>query len=268
MRSPRPARLLLAALAAACLVSCTGGGPPPRVPMPSNVPAAPEFPDSGTVVEALEKGGIPCLVTLHSTLDGGSSTTCTTTLDGTTFQYEVDVFDPRQFGRDDIGNAIAAGRTAYHQTYVAAGNWRINVVPPAYAPRIAQVLGGVVLPGGEPSIPDYPLPGFPSAPRYDSVEQLAAALDASVGCADRKAGPGSLACRTGDRVGRGPNCATMRLYGGDAERDHALRSAISHPGVPAYLAAGANWSVNLCDYGLADRVAHDLGGVVVSYDGG
>ncbi|GGQ60795.1 hypothetical protein [Kitasatospora griseola] len=274
MRRPRPARALAAVLSAACLasglVSCGGDdGRPPRVPMPSNVPTVPQFPDAGALVGALERAGVPCLVTLHSSLPGGSSTDCTTTVDGDTFEYVVDVYNPEQFTRDDIGNAIAAGRTAYHQTFVAAGNWSINVVDPTYAPRIAQILGGAVLPGDGPSAPARPLPVIPTSPRYDSVAQLAAALDASVGCEDRKTEPGgSLACRTGSRVGHGPNCASLRVFGSDAGRDRSLRGALSGPGIPGYLAAGANWSVNLCDYGLADRVARDLGGVVVSYDGG
>ncbi|OKJ10103.1 hypothetical protein [Kitasatospora sp. CB01950] len=275
MRHIRSAPALAAAtalsaafLATAFLASCGTDGPPPRVPMPSNVPTSPQFADSDAVVAALGRAGIPCLVTLHTAPEGASTTECTATLDGRTFQYEVAVFDLERFSRDEIGNAIATGRTVHHQTFVAAGNWHVAAIDPEYAPRIAQALGGVVLPGDELKIPDYPLPAIPSSPRFDSVESLAAALDSAVGCEDHDADPGgSLTCRTGSRVGHSPNCAVLRLHPSDADRDHYLREAISHPAIPAYLATGANWSVNLCDYGLADRVAADLGGVVVSYDG-
>ncbi|MGW4380701.1 hypothetical protein [Kitasatospora sp. NPDC004531] len=232
------------------------------------MPTAPQFTSADAVVDVLGKAGIPCGVTLSNTINGGSRIGCTAALGGSSFEYVVDVFDPSRYTRDDIGDAIAAGRTEFHQTFVAAGNWRINVVDPAFAPQIAQALGGVVLPGDEQEIPDHPLPSIPASPRYDSVDRLTAALDAAVGCEERKPGAaGSLTCRTGGKVGRPPNCATLRLYGSDTDRDRALRSAVAHRGVPAALATAANWSINLCDHELADQVAKELGGVAVRYDG-
>ncbi|MFI9784644.1 hypothetical protein ACIHEI_14220 [Kitasatospora sp. NPDC051984] len=219
-------------------------------------------------MDALAEAGISCSVTLRNTLNGDSRVDCAATLNGNSFEYVVDVFDPDRYTRDDIGDAIAAGRTAFHQTFVAAGNWRINVVNPAYAPQIAQALGGVVLPGDEQEIPDHPLPSIPPSPRFADVEQLAAALDSAVGCEEQKPGTaGSLTCRTGSRIGRTPNCATLQLYGRDADRDKALRTATAYRGVPAALVTAANWSVNLCDYDLAGQVAKELNGVVVRYDG-
>ncbi|MFG2818761.1 hypothetical protein ACGFX4_04955 [Kitasatospora sp. NPDC048365] len=73
--------------------------------------------------------------------------------------------------------------------------------------------------------------------------------------------------RTGEKVGRTPNCATLQLCGSDTGRDRAPRTAVAYRGVPASLATSANWLINLGDYGLADRVARDLKGVVVRYDG-
>ncbi|MFD8481390.1 hypothetical protein [Kitasatospora sp. NPDC059673] len=232
------------------------------------MPTAPQFANADAVVDALDKAGVPCRVTLRNTLNGGSKIDCTATVNSNSFEYVVEVYDPGRFTRDDIGDAIAAGRTAFHQTFVAAGNWRINVVNPAYAPQIAQALGGVVLPGDELTVPDYPLPSIPTSPRYDSIDQLAAALDAAVGCEERAPGAaGSLTCRTGSKVGHTPNCATLQLYGSDTDRDKALRTAVAFRGAPAALATAANWSISLCDYGLADQVAKELNGVVVRYNG-
>ncbi|MCX4745655.1 hypothetical protein OG455_08990 [Kitasatospora sp. NBC_01287] len=263
----RFALALVAVLSAAALASCSGG-PPPQVPMPSEVPTAPRYAAASDIVDTLAKAGIPCTVTISIVpLGGGSDITCTATVDGPSFDLEIKDFDSGRYSRDDIGNSIASRRTD-HQTIVAAANWYINVVNPTYAPQIAKALGGVVLPGDELKIPDYPLPSIPPTPRYDTVQQLAAALDGVVGCQDQKpGGNGSLTCETGSRVGHTPNCANLQLYAGDAERDKALRTAIAYRGVPAYLATAANWSVNLCDYGLADQVAKALQGVVVSYDG-
>ncbi|MDR3032546.1 MAG: hypothetical protein LBV78_05470 [Kitasatospora sp.] len=264
----RLTRALVGLVAAASLASCGSDGPPPRVPMPSNVPTAPQFASASAVVEALGKAGIPCLVKLSNVLEGASDIDCTATVDGRSFDYTVEVYDPARFTRDDIGDAIAAGRTAFHQTFVAAGNWYVNVINPDYAPRIAQALGGVVLPGNESEVPDYALPSIPASPRYEDVGRLAAALGAAVGGDDIQPGAtGSLTCRTGGSAGRAPNCANLRLYADDAERDKALRAAIAYRGVPVSLVTAANWSVNLCDHDLAAQVARELHGVVVTYDG-
>ncbi|RPE37181.1 hypothetical protein [Kitasatospora cineracea] len=261
-------RTLPALLPAALLLSCTGGGPPPRVPMPSEVPAAPQYSSADAIVDKLGTAGIPCRITLSHTMNGASTIDCTATLDGKSFDTEIKVYDPTRYTRDDIGDGIAAGRTTFHQTFVAAGNWRVNVVNPAYAPKIAQALGGVVLPGNEPDTPDRPLPSIPPTPHYDTLEHLADALDTAVGCQDRQPGPAeTLTCTTGSKAGRSPNCATLQLHADDADRDRTLRTAIAHLGVPAYLVTAANWSVNLCDYALANEVAGKLHGVVVRYDG-
>ncbi|WP_328461822.1 hypothetical protein [Streptomyces sp. NBC_00448] len=65
---------------------------------------------------------------------------------------------------------------------------------------------------------------------------------------------GDLTCTTGSKVDHAPHCATLALYGTTARND-ALRNATAWKGGPAYLVTAANWTVNLCDYNLADTVA-------------
>lgn len=269
----KPVRALLAAATAVVLTSCgvgKDGGAPPLVPMPANVPAKPEYRDADAVVQALGKAGMPCKVLRRGETDPKFGTTldCRAEIDGTAFENEIDVSNPGNYERDRIGNSIASRRKApFSHTLVAAGNWYVRVLEPRYAPRIARALHGVVLRPEGDKIPDYPLPSIPAGPRYQNVGALADALDAAVGCADRK-GEGSkgLTCTTGGRTGT-PNCATLALHASDADRDATLRRAIAYKGVPATLVTAGNWTVNLCDSGLGSRVADALHGRVVAYDG-
>ncbi|MFJ9695552.1 hypothetical protein [Kitasatospora sp. NPDC101183] len=256
------AAAILLASSAAC-----SGGPPPPVPLPTEVPATSPYGTADELLAALGRNGIPCTVTLHDAQrDGGSGTDCTAVVDGVSFENEISAFGPGT-NLDAIGTSVAY-RRGQGQTLVAAGRWYVYVRNPAYAARVAEALDGVVLPGKDLPVPSYSLPAIPAAPRYATTQQLADALDAVAGCTDRKdTGDGALTCRTGSRIGHSPNCATLQLHPDDATRDKALRIAISHPGVPVSLATAGNWTINLCDYTLADQVAHALGGVVVSYDG-
>lgn len=262
----RVRRGLGAAAVLASLAACSGG-PPPPVPLPSEVPATSPYGTGTEVLSALERGGVPCKVTLNNTRqDGSALIDCTAVIDGVSFENEISVFGA-PISRDEIGTSVNQRRSE-GQTIVAAGRWYVYVRNPAYAAQVAKALGGVVLPGKERAVPSYSLPAIPAAPRFDTVQHLADALDAAAGCAERKdTGGGELTCTTGARLGRTPNCATLQLHPDDAARDKALRIEISHPGVPASLVTAGNWTVNLCDYALADRVARAMGGVVVAYDG-
>ena len=271
----RAGRPLGTALALLCvLVVATGclrsGGPPPKVPMPSNVPTGPNFPTAGDIQARLAAKGLPCrkAVGVNSADLTGSTLTCAVGPDGSII--EIDVFDTAAFSRQDVGGAIGAGRgKPFYQTIVAAGNWFIWVKLPSRAPAIARALGGVVLPPiGEQKIPKYPLPAIPATPRFSTVTALADQLAGSAGCRSRHTqSPVSLTCETGSAGGADSNCATLTLYPSDGTRDDSLREAIAYVGVPATLVTAGNWTVNLCDAALGNQVATDLGGVVVSYDG-
>ncbi|WP_158845220.1 hypothetical protein [Streptomyces sp. NRRL WC-3742] len=253
-------------VALASLSACSGG-PPPPVPLPSEVPSSSAYGTASELVAALGRGGIPCSVTLSNNRQNGSSDAdCTAVVDGVSFENEISAFGP-SVTLDEIGTSVDH-RRGEGQTLVAAGRWYVYVRNPAYAPQVAKALDGVVLPGKELAVPSYSLPAIPASPRFATVQQLADALDGAAGCTDRKdTGGGRLTCTTGAKLGRTPNCATLQLHPDDAARDKALRIEISHPGVPASLVTAANWTVNLCDYALADQVARAMGGVVVAYDG-
>lgn len=271
----KPVRALFAVATAVALTSSCGvgedGGPPALVPMPKEVPTKPEYQDADAVVRALGTAGIPCKVLRRSPADPkfGTGLDCRAEIKGTTFENQIDVSNPENYQRDRIGDSIASRRKApYSHTLVAAGNWYVRVMEPRYAPRIAQALRGVVLRPEGDKIPDYPLPSIPAEPRYKNVGALADALDAAVGCADRKSqGSAVTDCTTGKKSGT-PNCATLALHATPADRDRTLREAIAYKGVPATLVAAGNWTVNLCDDGLGERVARALHGRVVRYDGG
>jgi hypothetical protein len=270
-RVARPLGRILAlvcvlALAAGCWRS---GGPPPKVPMPSNVPTGPDFVAAVDIQARLSAKGLPCTKAdgVNSADQTGSTLTCAVGPDGSII--EINVFDPKTFSRLDIGDAIGAGRRTFGQTIVAAGNWFIWVKLPSRAPSIARALGGVVLPPvDQPKIPKYPLPAIPATPRFEKVTALADELAGSAGCRERHtASPVSLTCETGAAGAADSNCATLTLYPSDAARDEALREAIAYVGVPAMMVTAGNWTVDLCDASLGNQVATDLGGVVVSYDG-
>lgn len=259
---------LCAVLAALVLVGCDSAKPykPPKTPMPSNVPSRPSFSEAEDVVVALGKEGIECDVLRRR----NRGLDCVAEVDGGKTEIEISVFSDRT-SRADIGASIASRRRPpYQQTLVAAGNWYIWVRGaqrhPDSAPAIAKALDAVVLQGKGPKTPKYPLPDIPSKPRYQKVDDLADALDKSVGCTERETtAVGSLKCLTG-KPGL-TNCAVLALHKTDAQRDAVLREAIKYRGVPAMLVTAGNWTVNLCDRTIGSLVARDLGGVVVAYDG-
>jgi hypothetical protein len=261
--------LAVVILTAAC--GFGGSGRPAKIPMPGNVPKGPVFASAAAIQERLGQKGLPCVKSsgINTSNASGSTLTCVITIAGEKFTNEISEFDPGSFSRDDIGDSIASRRGGpTYETIVAAGNWYVYVGQPRHAQAVATALGGVVLAGKGGKIPDYPLPDIPSTPRYTTVKALADALDAVVGCADRVTdATGTLTCSTGGRVDRPVDCATLALYTTSAIRDESLRRAIAYKGVSASVVTAGNWTVNLCDYGLATPVAAALQGVVVSYDG-
>ncbi|MFG3368214.1 hypothetical protein ACGF0K_24985 [Streptomyces sp. NPDC048156] len=109
---------------------------------------------------------------------------------------------------------------------------------------------------------------IPSTPTYRKTGAPAGHLAASAGCFRRETtSTGSIKCGTGKPGSGDPNCAVLPLQSTHARRDAALREAIKYQGVPAELVTAGNWTVNLCDTTLGAKVARDLGGVVVAYDG-
>ncbi|MFF1690485.1 hypothetical protein [Streptomyces sp. NPDC058254] len=109
---------------------------------------------------------------------------------------------------------------------------------------------------------------IPSTPTYKGTGAPADHLAASVGCFQRETtSTGSIKCETGKPGSGDSNCAVLTLHPTQARRDEALREAIKYRGVPAELVTAGNWTVNLCDTTLGAKVARDLGGVVVAYDG-
>lgn len=263
------ALLAVAALTGAC--GSDTSGHPAKIPMPGNVPKRPVFASAAAIQGRLGQKGLPCVKAsgINTSDASGSTLTCVITIAGEKFTNEIDEFDPGVFSRDDIGDSIASRRgEPTYDTIVAAGNWFVYVGQPRHAQAVATALGGVVLPGKGGKIPKYALPDIPDTPRYATVKALADKLDAVVGCADRTTdATGTLTCSTGGRVDRPVNCATLALYPTAAIRDEALRQAIAYKGVSVSVVTAGNWTVNLCDYGLATTVAAGLDAVVVSYDG-
>ncbi|MFG2521706.1 hypothetical protein [Streptomyces sp. NPDC048527] len=144
---------------------------------------------------------------------------------------------------------------------------------PPSAPAIAKALHAVALgaKGRDPKgsrTRKYPLPHISSTPTYMKADAPADDLAASVGCFRRETtSAGSIKCETGKPGSGDSNCAVLSLHPTHARRDAALREAIKYRGVPAELVTAGNWTVNLCDTTLGAKVARDLGGVVVAYDG-
>lgn len=102
-------------------------------------------------------------------------------VDGAKVKSEVSVFDTEVIEEGEIGRSVAGRRKEpYSHTLVAAGNWYIRVLKPAYAPQTAEALDAVVLP------PLFPLPDVPKKPRHKDLDSLADALDAAVGCERRE----------------------------------------------------------------------------------
>ncbi|MCI0385191.1 hypothetical protein [Streptomyces sp. CNQ085] len=180
-------------------------------------------------------------------------------VDGAKVENEVSVFDTEVIGEGEIGKSIASRRKEpYSHTLVAAGNWYIRVLDPLYAPEIAEALDAVVLP------PLLPLPDIPKKPRYTDLDSLADALDASVGCEGREREKDVVNAMTCVTERSEEPCAYLELHGTFAERDDALRLAVSVPELSRFIVTAGNWSVQFCDRSLGREAADDLGGAVVS----
>ncbi|MCX4818418.1 hypothetical protein OG883_00540 [Streptomyces sp. NBC_01142] len=267
--------LALAASLVTSLAACGTTGKDSRqslTPMPDNVPTTPQYGTADDVVRAMAEGGIECEVLRRSEGNpkSGSGLDCVAEVDGVKFENTVHVLNPKMFGRDEVGDSIAAGRRPpYNHTIVAAGNWYMRVLNPDYAPQVAKALRGVVLkPFKNTDVPAYPLPDIPDSPRHKDTNDLADDLGEVAGCRNRETTPtGVVKCDTGSAAAGTTNCAVLTLHKTDAARDKMLRSAIKYKGVPATLVTAGNWTINLCDVSLGAGVAHALDGVVVSYDG-
>lgn len=255
--------VLLSCLLVMVLTACdafTRNSSESLTPMPDNVPTGPVFKTADDVVTALERGGIECVVLRRRA--NGSGLDCMTEVDGEKVENEVHVLDPKAFSRDEIGDSIASWRTPPRpRTLVAAGNWYIRVLDPLYAPEIAEALDAVVLP------PLFPLPDIPGEPRYADLDALADALEASVGCSDRKPEEGTEDVVTCVTEGAEEACARLELHATPAARDEAIRLAISVPELPRYIVTAANWSVQFCDHSTGRTAARELGAAVVVHRG-
>ncbi|MGD9483739.1 hypothetical protein WDH52_10830 [Streptomyces sp. TRM70308] len=263
-------------LAISTLASCIGRGgePPPDVPLPAHVPKEPEYRTADDIVETLGEADLPCDVSRRweSQFDQSSSLDCAVDDGGFKFVLDINVSDPMEYERDRIGDMVDARRKGLSkQTIVVAGNWFVNVrgLGWSYAPRIADVLGGVVLePIGKKPVPEYPLPEIPDEPRYANVQELADALDSAVGCSSREEMPtGPLKCDTGSAATRDLNCATLFVVPDTKTRDLVLRDNMKWKGVPQVMVSAGNWVITLCDHSLGTRVAQALNGTLVTYDG-
>ncbi|MFI8503512.1 hypothetical protein ACIGFK_34135 [Streptomyces sp. NPDC085524] len=128
-------------------------GPKPLTPMPSQVPAGPEYATVDDVVAALAKGGFDCKVTVRNVDAYGSNATCEVQHRGATVSNQISLLSTARFSRDEVGDGIAVARRTYGQTIVAAGNWFIWVRLAVYAHGMAAALpGSVVLePLGDPA---------------------------------------------------------------------------------------------------------------------
>ncbi|MGW6155642.1 hypothetical protein ACWFRM_21235 [Streptomyces sp. NPDC055144] len=256
-------------LALATLTACAGFASHPEptgTALPSEVPPTPTYATAKVVVRAMGEAGLDCETVRSRDYDGSSTADCVATVDGVKVENEISVFDPDVVSKTEIGTSIESRRTgAYAQTLVAAGNWYIRVMDPPSAPAIAKTLHAVVL---DAKTPKYPLLHIPSTPTYKKVDALADDVAASVGCFQRETtSTGSIKCETGKLGSGSTNCAVLTLHPTHARRDAALREAIKCRGVPAELVTAGNWTVSLCDTTLGAKVACDLGGVVVAYDG-
>ncbi|WP_194074730.1 hypothetical protein [Streptomyces barkulensis] len=241
--------------------SFSSGSASPLKPIPGHVPAEPRFDTADELIAALGKEGIDCgvLRRRQGQVGSGSGLDCVASIDGERFENEVSVFDTGVVAEDEIGRSIASRREEpYEHTLVAAGNWYIRVLKPAYAPQVAEALDAVVLP------PLFPLPDIPKKPRYKDLDSLADALDASVGCEMREREKDAADAMTCVTQRSEEPCAYLELHDTSAERDDALRLAISVPELPRFIVTAGNWSIQFCDRSLGREAADDLGGVVVS----
>ncbi|MFD0375550.1 hypothetical protein [Streptomyces sp. NPDC127112] len=147
MRTRKPLLLLGLVLAlSGCGLLRGERGPEPLTPMPSQVPAGPEYASVDDVIKALGKGGFDCKVTLRNENKFGSNAKCEVQHRQTTVYNEISVLSTSRFSRDEVGDSIASRRSApYEQTIVAAGNWFVRVSPGVYAHDMAAALPGSVV---------------------------------------------------------------------------------------------------------------------------
>lgn len=257
-------------LAVVLLTACDAleaQGPEQSTPMPANVPAGPQYSSVDDVVSALERKGIDC----HVLRRRSAGLDCEARIDGTGVENQIQVLDPKEHTRDEIGNSIAAWRTSGN-TIVAAGNWFIRVVPngvPRYSEKIAEALDAVVLP------PPYHLPHIPDEPSFASVDELADALDEAVGCTRRKTeGAGALLCAT--RTAASASCgasgqgrdAGLILHDSPAARDDYIRLRLSDDHAPYRFLTAGNWTIKFCDAGTRKEAAAVLGAAVIDHSPG
>ncbi|WP_432128083.1 hypothetical protein [Streptomyces sp. bgisy082] len=259
--------ILTTLLALAALTGCDRFEPrggKPLDPMPANVPTAPQYTTPDEVVAALERAGMPCKVLRRRT----GALDCEARISGTAVENQIQVLNPKEFSRDEVGDSIAAWRNS-GTTLVAAGNWFIRVLPngvPAYSIKIAEAIGAVVLP------PPYPLPDIPSTPAYRSADALADALDKTGSCTDREQrSTGELLCET--RTSKNKSCdaswanhhALLMLHDGAVARDDYIRLLLNNDHTPAAIVTAANWTIQFCDPAAARATADKLGGVLIRH---
>ncbi|WP_432121485.1 hypothetical protein [Streptomyces sp. S1] len=236
-------------------------------PMPADVPVTPQYTSPDEVVAALERAGIPCEVLRRRTGALG----CEAQISGATVENRIQVLNPEEFSRDEVGDSIAAWRNS-GTTVVAAGNWFIRVLPngtPAHSIKIAEAVGAVVLP------PPYPLPDIPSTPAHRSADALADALHKAGSCTDRERWSArELLC--GSRAAESKTCDTswadhhalLLLHDNAAARDDHIRLLLSNDHTPAAVVTAANWTIQFCDPATARATADTLGGVLITHEPG
>lgn len=263
----RSLSILITLLALVALTACDRFEPRggrPLDPMPAHVPTTPQYTTPDEVVAALEQAGVPCTVLRRR----AGALDCEARISGATVENQIQVLNPEEFSRDEVGDSIAAWRNS-GTTVVAAGNWFVRVLPngtPAYSIKVAKALDAVILP------PPYPLPDIPSTPAYATVDALADALDKADSCTDReRRSARELLC--GSRLPEKKSCdaswashhALLLLHDNAATRDDYIRLLLDDDHTPAVVVTAANWTIQVCDPADGRATAHALGGALVHH---
>ncbi|MFF8830090.1 lipoprotein [Streptomyces sp. NPDC015131] len=263
----RTVSLLTTLFALVALTGCDRFEPrggKPLDPMPAHVPTTPQYTTPDEVVAALARAGLPCKVLRRRT----GALDCEARISETTVENQIQVLNPEEFSRDEVGDSIAAWRNS-GTTIVAAGNWFVRVLPndiPAYSIKVAHAIDGVVLP------PPYPLPDIPGTPAYATTEALADALDKADACSDReRRSARELLC--GSRSPEKTSCdaswanhhALLSLHKDRATRDDYVRLLLSNDHAPAAILTAANWTIQFCDPAKARATADAVGGVLIQH---